>query len=529
MDSINITDSGNPQLPAPKNNLETNKSLDVPPQVSELPVIDEIKPINIGEHPILFQRLRKLYTSIDGLKKFFQWHNTKQNINLALTYSDALKIDSQLGGTIEDIAVQFAKNGHNLLPILKDLLIKSTDSNEKDSIVKILFSLDRQDEFISDFLLPVYEKKLGSTNSELNQEYCDNFLRLIGEADLKKILLSIKYRDIKEVGNFAQSLGQAIQPFLALDLLLEAGNNVHNDLSQEDYALFELKQIQLIMLEMIKSFGKDQIKLTHTYLEYIYKNASDDVTQKIASELLLQYFKRDAKKIFIDKMLSSDCDCDNDRRKRFDTIHHYILAAEKEAKSELGEFIQNEKDQFLVGHACYDLCEYKGTNYLAYIISKQIKEGKISLPLASVTQMAKYGDKYLDAFKQVLSKEFSKEFNLKKAYIDLSSIPLTEVMKGNDGRLYFHMTPEDRPEILLDLIQTVGLNTFIKWAEYGDDKVKKQDVFKINVLDVLEAVWEINKVRMEQLLLGTVLALDSKDLTSFKKLAGIGNYGTTND
>ena len=52
---------------------------------------------------------------------------------------------------------------------------------------------------------------------------------------------------------------------------------------------------------------------------------------------------------------------------------------------------------------------------------------------------------------------------------------------------------------------------------------------KTNVLDVLEAAWEINKTRMEQLLLSTVAALDPEDLTSFKKLAGIGNYGTISE
>ena len=89
------------------------------------------------------------------------------------------------------------------------------------------------------------------------------------------------------------------------------------------------------------------------------------------------------------------------------------------------------------------------------------------------------------------------------------------------------LVPEQVPELVIDLVEGVGLRTFIKWVASGDGKASEvRENFKNNASAILDYAWKVNKSRMSNLFLETLsLKSEKQDLELLRKLAGQEQFG----
>ncbi|MBI3590665.1 MAG: hypothetical protein HY094_04715 [Candidatus Melainabacteria bacterium] len=500
-----------------------------------------VEALNMSSYPKLSKNFRAVISPLEGLQKFIRWQRKKLDMSSDECFRDALKFDSSLKDTIEDLVPVFSKGGLDLISLLKGVLKKSNNIEEKVILLKTFYSLERQDELLDEYFLPALEKRNGFENAENNHDFCIQFLTAIKKKDFEKLLNTIDFNKITKINDFARSLIVIRDPYEVLDMLVLGHKASCKDCCEDDSLIAEKEKNQKVALEIIhilkgdESFVKDSSPIPLRHLKAMYKKSANKNIYDEVSKLLREYSLKDAMEIFRDQLVNNNSNGEDDKQryKSFYATSQYAHSARENAAQTLKEFIynKNDTDQFLTGSACYELannCGVDGMRALVDVIVKQVRENKLSIPLASITQLAKFDNKYSKVLLGVLSKTFHEERDLKQAYLNLANIDLSLIFRNDKGIIWFQLSPSERRNLSCDLVDYIGLETFEKWAAFGEGKTPEiRKNIKANALDILESAWLLDEGRMNQLLLEKLTASceDSEEHNLFKKLAGISGLG----
>ncbi|GEM_PF-2770248 len=521
-----------PHLP-PKNALivlpKANQSLDSSePQTENA----KVEIVSDWAHPFLFSGLRQSIEPIERLRKFIEL----QKINLGKTgderFYNAVNDNSSGFDFLEEIISVFSKEGFDLANILKHLLVKSDNFEEKAMIMKMLFSLGLKDLIINSFITSVLESK---SEDDVNHLFCIKYLNTLTEVDLESTLMAVDLGKIHEekIHKLASSLILVSDIDTVFRGLLKATETLSvEDENDRNMLVLKLRKAQKTVLAMVDILDKESKFIPLEILEMIYRTSvSDEITQE-SSELLLKHHRAEVGNIFREQMFDDSIEGDLARRRRFYAIGHYSSLFKEHASKFLEEFMLEEKDLFLVAYACYALannCELSGKQSLINVIVNQIKEGKASIPLSALSQMARYGGPYFVILKALFTKQFGIENSLAKAFENLSNENVCTIQRDENNTMIFSLLPEEVPELIVNLVENIGIKTFVKWVAYGEGKTPEvKQTFKNNASAILDYAWQVNKSRMNNLFLETLsLQSGKQDLQLLKKLAGEEQYGTS--
>ena len=160
--------------------LAGNDIPNIVPDVSLVPVVTlpPVKSIDPWLHPNLFVGLRNTFVPFETLEKFISWQRTKLSKAQMLNLRNATQISAEVKETVEDLIPVFSKDNADLMSVLKNRLIKSTDFEEKIILLKVFFSTENEEQIFDSFLLPSLEKQEGFENLEANHEFCVYFFKL---------------------------------------------------------------------------------------------------------------------------------------------------------------------------------------------------------------------------------------------------------------------------------------------------------------------------------------------------------------
>lgn len=487
-----------------------------------------VEQINFNLYPRTFSNVRHALLPLSQLKKFIEWQKGKIKSSQDANFADITKEDSDLRATLKDLLPLYSKANLDLISALKNILIKSNDFNEKVVVIKSLFSIDKGDELVNEFLVPSLEKRPDFENTESNNKFSIQFLSMLDIEKLRDIFNLVNYRKINNTQQFVQSIIEIKDSDLILDVLML--NPLH-DTTIEDSdtkALNNKIKLQKITLMVMHILEARLYTIPAVYLEQMYKAAaSDDICTEV-SKLLFRYYQSDASRLF--KSLLDDNIDQNDkhRRNKFSAIAHYAASTKEYAAPSLKEFLMKETDPFLIGHTCYVLantCGLDGKRALIETIVKQIRNKELSIPLAYLTQMTKFGSPYNGIIKNIFCRNYPEGNDLKDAYLKLQAATLGAVVKQINGTMVFYPSTDYMPELVVDLVNNLGMPAFLKWASVGEGRTPDiQKIVKKNASDLLELAWDTNRARMEQIFLEALSTVDNSYINLSKSLVGMGNY-----
>lgn len=520
-----------PHLP-PKNALivlpKASQSLDSSEPQTESAKVETISDL---AHPFLFSGLRQSIEPIERLRKFIELQKTDLGKTENERFYNAVNDNSSNIDFVEELVSVFNREGFNFETVLKHLFTKSDDLEEKAIIMKMLFSLDLKNLVINGFIIPVLENK---SEDDINRIFCIKYLNTLTEVDLESTLQALDLSKIHEekIHKLAASLALVSDIDTVSRGLLKATEALPEEDDEDDRNMLALKlrKVQKIVLAIMDILDKESKYVSVEILKTIYQTSVRDDITRDSSELLLKHHRAEAVNIFRDQMFDDSIEGDLARRRRFYAIGHYSNLFKEHASKFLEKFMLEEKDLFLAAYACYALannCELSGKQTLINAIAKQIKEGETSIPLSALSQMARYGNPHLTILKALLTKKFEAENSLAKAFGNLSSENICTVQRDENNTMIFSLVPEEVPELVVDLVEGIGLRTFIKWVAYGEGKAPEvRENFKNNASAILDYAWQVNKSRMNNLFLETLsLKSEQKDLELLKKLAGQEQFG----
>ena len=519
-----------PHLP-PKNALivlpKASQSLDSSEPQTESAKVETVSDL---AYPFLFSGLRQAIEPVERLRKFIELQKTDLGKTENERFYNAVNDNSSSIDFLEELVSVFNREGFNFETVLKHLFVKSDDFEEKAIIMKMLFSLDLKDLIINGFIIPVLESK---SEDDINHIFCIKYLNTLTEVDLENTLRAFDLSKIHEdkIHKLAASLALVSDIDTVFQGLLKATEALpEEDEDDRNILVLKLGKAQKTVLAIMDILDKESKYIPVEILRTIYQTSvSDDIT-KDSSELLLKHHRREAVDIFRDQMFDDSLEGDLARRRRFYAIGHYSKLFKEHASKFLEEFMLEEKDLFLAAHACYALannCELSGKQTLINAMAKQIRERKVSMPLSALLQMARYGNPYLTILKSLLTKKFEPEGSLTKAFENLSNENICTIQRDENNTMILSLVPEQVPELVIDLVEGVGLRTFIKWVASGDGKASEvRENFKNNASAILDYAWKVNKSRMSNLFLETLsLKSEKQDLELLRKLAGQEQFG----
>lgn len=484
-----------------------------------------LKPLDVSSYPLSVGTIRASIYAGESLRKLIEWQKNKELEDKDYFTTSLLEPDSKLKGALEDLENVFFKEGLNLRQTLKSSLVKSNDLYEKEILAKALIALEEEDYFTNNFLLPSLEKRTGFLNLEVNHQFTLELLRSVSNDEREYIFEKIKYENIKDKNNFAETLSKIIEPNLMVDLLIRIDEKLTLPVFENEDGDERLKKrkeaLQGIVIKLMQILNGGNFQVLLKDLKKLYNSFIDDELCKEVIQLISE--RKDAESInsLRELMLEKNDHSELSRRKQFDVLGYYAKQNKEFAVPTLKEFIEKEKDPFSVGHACYWLlndCGIDGKRALLQVILKQIKNNIPSIPLACLTQMVVNGDPYRLAFKQLLLIGFDKEHNLKEAYLNLLNTLLGKIEKH---AMLFHLDEEEIPDLLPDLIENLGIHKLLKWAVAGAGKSEiENENSKKNVKDILEAGFEINKTKLKKLLTEAILLANPNQVKLIHKVAG---------
>ena len=507
--------------------LAGNDTPDVVPDVPLVQVVKlpPVKSVDPWLHPNLFVGLRNTFVPFETLEKFIFWQRTKLTKAQMLNFRNAAQINTEVKETIEDLIPIFFKNNADLMSVLKNRLIKSTDFEEKIILLKVFFSTENEEQIFDSFLLPSLEKKEGFENLEANHEFCVYFLSSIDKDSLNKILTRLDYSKLRDLDTFSKSILKISHPEEVFDFLIGVNEKLilDNDETLENYQ--KIKKVQELILSCMNSLGEVPGYVALDDLKVLYKTAVDHDIEKQAAVLLTLYFRNEAITIFKDAILEKDNDCDECRRKRFFAIGYYVNVNQEYSVPFLKEVLAKEDDPFIAGSMCYYLAKYCGVDgkrALADIVVKQIRESQGSIPLSCIIQLANYGgDEYKKLLKNILMRYYKTDEGLKKAFLNLEETKLCPILRSEEGIMVFHLTQSDDFKLVTDFINQIGLQHLIEWAGNNkEDLSREEQSLKDNSGEVLEYAWGKYKNKMTDLILETMPLGDSELKTKSKSLVG---------
>ncbi len=445
----------------------------------------------------------------------------------------------------------------DLVEDLKKRITANEYLNQSAVILKMLFSIGDKDDILHELMIPFIEERseLGSHKIvEDNKDVYLRFLRSLSDEELKETLLSIRYKEIIRADNFGLALLKVREPKFILDILEECETNAASidnyqfnttlleqqpgePFSQENERQIALQKIQLMQLAILQN-SEARNKLQDEavkYLERLYSSALNKRISDDIANLLSDYYPKFSKSVFIRELENTrDDEGEINRRRRYSTVKYLVNFIGYDSKSVdyLKKFILKEKDPFVLSPAVYLLAGYlgdPGEEALTDVIINQIKNEVTPLPLAvlSLLYISNGNNSYLNLIKDIFSFDYNDKDKklIKTAFENLSRNYLCPVLKKEKDDFLFDPVDIENTELVIDLIERIGPNTFFQWA-LGNSKDDR--ALRTNSQEVLDYACTINPGRVYSLLV-KILANEptSENAKLTKKLAGVSQTGNS--
>lgn len=487
--------------------------------------LNEVNPINPSEHKNLFRGFRNTASEISGLRKFLIWFTKGTSSSLMERVNEVFSPSEQVEEAVIDLCASYEERGIDLSSTLKNLLVISTNFEEKVQIIKMLLALGKEEELYNEFFIPVLCKRKDFENLENNYEFCCKFLALLDIKKLREILSLLDYTQIGNINEFAASLTRIAEGEALLEELIKISNLNKVEESDDLPTRNRKERIQSLALETCKKLIEASLPLKIETVKKLYKSCTNLKVNKEVCEIIKNNFPGDAPKIFKEQFLDDSDHSNNARLRRSYAINYYSKVAEVYGTNTLKEFIQSEKDPFLVSQATYILCNSCGIDGQRTILStivNQIRQNKTSLPLAALTLLVNNGEPFLSIFKNIFTKSYEKESGLREAYLLLMNVELGNIFRNKNNALIFQLGEEIKPEIVVSLVSNIGLEKLLKWASGSIGKYEQENAnARKNILDVLDLAWEVNQKKMRELTIGATTNGDNEIFNLFTKLTGM--------
>ncbi len=527
----NKVDGVSTNSPIPRN--RSLVPISIPKAVSDLTISPTksppIKPVDPWLHPNLFVGLRNTFVPFETLEKFISWQREKLEKADILKFRNAIKVDPTVKGTIEDLIPVFAKSDADLMSVLRNRLIKSTDFEEKVILLKVFFSTESEDELFNSFFLPALENSKGFENLEANHEFCLYFLSSLDKSSLDNILTRLDFGELTDIETFSQSILKLADPDEVINSLMAINEKLilNDDDSKRHYQVILKTQSIIVLCMNYLGDAPGFISLEH--LKTLYKSAIDlDVKGEVA-DLLAAHYSAEAIKILREQISNTEEDCEDCRQNRFFAIGYFANLMKENAAVKLKEVLDEEKDPFVAGAICYQLasnCGIDGRRALASLIVKQIKKCQESIPLGCAIQLAQYMPELNKTLKNIMCRSYQTDEGLKKAFINLKRVNLCQISKSDDGIIIFHVTPSDNSNPVVDFINKMGLKNMIEWASNSKEDISREEQsLKDNSLEILDYAWNTQRDKMTELVLEIMpLGEDNELKLKSKSLVGVGSF-----
>lgn len=491
--------------------------------------INEVSPIS-PSYKDLFLGFRNATSEIIGLRKFISWFSKDSKGAYIERVNDAFNPSTNDKDALEDLRKSFSEKGIDLTFVLTNLLIKDNSFEEKVQIIKMLLALEKEEELYNHFLIPALGLKADFESLKNNHEFCCKLLTLLSTQNLRKILNSIDYNQIGNINEFANSLAKNIDG----EVLLEELIKIINSFQIEDfsYADIQIKQgnLQKLAVSTLKKLLEHQLPIKIEIIENLHKATTSLDVNKELCETIKANLLHEAPKIFKEQLFDKSDLSDNARLRRSYAINYFSQIAGGYGTKTLKEFIEKEEDPFLVFQAIFLLankCDLDGKRAILSTIVNQIRENKVSLPLAALTMLLKEGEPYLDILKNLFIRSFATKdctngCNLREAYLKLMKVEYGNIFRNKSNVLIFELCNEPKPDLVISLVSNIGLENILKWAtgQTQEYEIENNNLRK-NVFDILELAWETNPSKMRELAIGSTALGDIKVLNLFTKLAGL--------
>ena len=498
----NVNGAGHSSVPLHGRLLQNSKSIADVPIDATSSVESEVKPVqplNPTEYPSFFQLARDTIADTQFVTEFIESYitdikkslgeNIEQEVEVLL--SSSLKPDNLFKQAMER---ELDRVGFDLGYELKKRLVANKPDLESAIVLKMLFLLDKQQEVLSEIMIPYIEEREGLATREIvegNKKFYMRFLKSLEKEDLKEVLNSLNYHEVIRADNLAYSLLEVADPKFILDSLFANFDNC-NHLPEADQAVWQEK-IQMIALTVLsKESTKDELSDVEfpSYLEVLYSTAVNKRISDSTATLLSKHCPRDAIAFYKDQLYGDDSNyfdrTDLERARRCYAVSHIGITINDQAQvaKSLKNLISEEGDPAVVGTACkmliWDLGN-EGKEALTDLIVNQINNEEISLPLASLSLLlvAKHLQDNkrpcLEIIKDIFSSKFEKGKDLRTAYMNIAENDLCPVSKDSNGLPFDLVTGKD-PEMIVDIIQEIGLEKVLQWAASTEDSPLKDNV-----------------------------------------------------
>ncbi len=537
MENIISGTTGGPLVPI-NNNVSALVVQPVPNTAETKIVVPEknIEQLNPWTHHNTVSGIRSALYPLDTLRKFVDWQRDNLTEPELVKIRKAVKSDLVIKQTIDDLLPQFEKLRVNLIEVLKNRLVESSDFDEKLVYLKVLFSTSNEDIFINDVLVPYLEQRKEYKNLKCTNRLCSDFLTLLDDEELvAKVVEQIDYKKINDMDIFAESIVRMVPPEMFINRLFDLNEELisKQDDSREHYINMEAVQDTLLAL-IEQGYRTELLVLPSDKLSNIYNTTVDMGIMGEAGDMLAAYYPSDAPKVFKEKLLDKPDESEKTRRKRFRAIGDYAICAKGSSAKTLGEFINKETDFFLVGHACYSMVNFAsvdGNSILMDTIVKQIRRQESSIPLASTIKLMPYGDRYKKIISNVLSRFYKADEGLKKALCNLEGAELCPIGRSDSGGTLFNLVRDEENNLVIELIKGIGFENLIHDATNSKTDISQEEQWKKNnSLEIIEYAWEKNRNQMMNLFLEAVPFSNSNDLDSIiKQMVGMNLAGTSDE
>ncbi len=530
MDNIINRVGGNPLPPSDK-----SKALIVHPSSAKSennskgtePERLPVETVDHRQYPHLLVGLRNALIPFETLEKYISWQRSKLETNDILRFRNATRIDRNVQGTMEDLISSFSKNNTDLIAVLKKRLILSLDFEEKVVLLKTFFSTENESELYDSFLLPSLEQRQGFENFDTNHQFAMYFLSSLDDKTVNKILSEIDYGHVTDPEALAKSLLKITPPEHIFDFLIKMNDKLLAENNDSPEHKEKIEQIQRIFVLCLKELEEIPGFLPKEHLKRIYDTTTDYDIRNEMADIIAIHSPGEATKIFTNRFKDQGDFSDEIRRKRFYAISHYANANKEYAVPTVKDMLYKEEDPFVAAIAIYQLvnvCNPEGQGALANLIVKQIRECKPSIPLGTAISLLPYNENFERVIKNILSRYYKPNEGLKQALKQLENIPLSPISRSDKNVILFNPTLEHNSDLVMILIDTVGLENLIKWATNTKKDISREELSsKNNALDILDYAWQSHRVEMTEMFLELMpLGEDSELKLASKGLIGIG-------
>ena len=480
----------------------------------------KIKPVDPWIYPSLLTGLRNSFLPFENLEKFISWQRKKLEKNELIRFRNAVKVNNEIKGAIEDLIPIFFKSNANLMAVLKNRLIKSTDFEEKIILLKVFFSMESEDELFNPFLLPALEQRQGSENIETNHEFCMYFLSSLDQNVQDKILSQLDLGEIIDIEAFSKSILKLFPPEQLFDSLMKINEKLilNNDNSPKHREA--ILKIQSIIVICMNGFEDKPEFVSVEHLQTLYKTGINADIRNKTADLLIHYYPAEATELFIEQMSNTEDTSIENKQKRFSAIGHFVNLMKEKAVPKLKEVLDKEKADegnidekrgtFIAGLICHKLansCGVDGKRALIDLIAKQIRECRKSIALGCTIQLAQYMPEMNKILKNILLKHYETDEGLKKAFENLENINFDRISKSNEGTILFYIytTPLEDSNLTINFIKLIGLKELVEWASNSKEKLSlDEEALKSNSLEVLQCAYDLPGGKMINLILETM-------------------------